>query len=235
MAHWYMENGERHISNTRTLKEIIVDHLSYGKVAKRDKLRFLVLAAAGEAGEMANDVKKEWRGDRKYRGKAGRAAFLAKLDSEVVDLANYVFMLAAERGMDLEAEMEKKLIEVEVRDDDWNKKAEEAWWLQRIHPKGAEEEWGAKMNPDYIAAMNQETYDNLTELGRIELLDEDTNPTYAYRDDDDEVYLVMVHGGTPAGCVTFVPTPFWEMYTYKVQCYEELLHRLAKIFDLRRL
>lgn len=119
---WYVEHGEVvHPVKPRTLKEVIADHLSYGRVAKRDKLRFLGLAAAGEAGELANDIKKEWRGDRKYRGKAGRAVFLAKLDTEIVDLANYAFMLAAERGLDLEAEMMKKLIEVEARDDDWNK------------------------------------------------------------------------------------------------------------------
>jgi NTP pyrophosphatase (non-canonical NTP hydrolase) len=67
----------------------------------------LALGLAGEAGELANFVKKEWRdGDDRYNEIVG----------ELVDCANYVAMIALQLGVeDLPAEMLAKLIAVEAR------------------------------------------------------------------------------------------------------------------------
>jgi NTP pyrophosphatase (non-canonical NTP hydrolase) len=72
-----------------------------------DRLHFLALALCGEAGEMANIVKKDWRGDD--------GEPLAHAISEIADVGNYLFMLAMYLGVDLEAAMLRKLKEVEQR------------------------------------------------------------------------------------------------------------------------
>jgi hypothetical protein len=52
----------------------------------------------------------------------GRAALFAKqVDGETVDLGNYVYMMAAHREIPLTKRMLEKLLEVEARDDDWNR------------------------------------------------------------------------------------------------------------------
>lgn len=38
-------------------------HLHWGPLLGEDKIRFMALALCGEAGELANIVKKDWRGD----------------------------------------------------------------------------------------------------------------------------------------------------------------------------
>ena len=80
-------------------------HLMWGPTGK-DKLRFLSLALCGEAGELANFVKKEWRGDNLDR---------KGLIEEVADVANYLYMIADVLGIDLHKEMLKKLKKVEKR------------------------------------------------------------------------------------------------------------------------
>jgi NTP pyrophosphatase (non-canonical NTP hydrolase) len=69
-----------------------------------------VLALCGEAGELANYVKKEWRGD-----KLDLVAHRAKIESEVADVGNYIFMIAEVLGIDLLSAMRDKLYEVEKR------------------------------------------------------------------------------------------------------------------------
>lgn len=120
----------------RTLESIVHSHVYCGK-RRSDflQLAFFALAAAGEAGELANFVKKKWRGDRKFKGKAGLAAWNLKVDEEIVDLANYVFMMADHRRIQLRARMRKKLLEVEARDDDWNKPKEHKDTRARVRKK----------------------------------------------------------------------------------------------------
>jgi NTP pyrophosphatase (non-canonical NTP hydrolase) len=71
--------------------------------------RYIVLALCGEAGELANLVKKDWRGD------SGTVTRREMIKKELADVGNYAFMLAELLGVDLQAEMLKKLIEVEQR------------------------------------------------------------------------------------------------------------------------
>jgi len=82
-------------------------HLKWGPLVGVERVRFMALALCGEAGELANLIKKDWRGDAGDRR-------LAQID-ELADVANYVFMLAEEWGVDLPAAMLAKLIEVEKR------------------------------------------------------------------------------------------------------------------------
>lgn len=138
----------------RTLQQIIREHLTFGAVSKngKDRIRFFALALAGEAGELANNAKKEWRGDRKYKGKKGQALWLKLVEEETVDLGNYVFMMAEHLGIDLAARMERKLIEVEERDDDWNKVAprKSSPYLSATS-KEAKDEWlGAGYNISWL-------------------------------------------------------------------------------------
>lgn len=89
------------------LKDHIRSHLYWGPLDGRERLRFLTLALCGEAGELANLIKKDWRGDAGDRR--------PKIVEELADVANYVFMLAEGFGVDLPAAMLKKLKEVEQR------------------------------------------------------------------------------------------------------------------------
>ncbi len=78
------------------------DHIS--------KVRFLALAIAGEAGELANPVKKEWRGSvRDY------VAHDVDVADELADIRIYVEHMASLCGVDLDEACEEKLITVEAR------------------------------------------------------------------------------------------------------------------------
>jgi NTP pyrophosphatase (non-canonical NTP hydrolase) len=90
-------------------------HLNWAP-AGADRLRFLILALCGEAGELANLAKKQWRdgGDRRE-----------EMISEIADVANYTAMLAMHLGIDLQSAMLKKLIEVEQRPS-WRARVKEA-------------------------------------------------------------------------------------------------------------
>lgn len=74
-----------------------------------DRLRFLVLALNGEAGELANLIKKEWRGDLLN----GQDDYRSAVISELADVGNYTFMIAKELGVDLLDEMQLKFDLVE--------------------------------------------------------------------------------------------------------------------------
>lgn len=58
-------------------------------------IRFLALALCGEAGELANIIKKQWRGDVLSLG--------GDAHDEVADVLAYVMMLAHQLGMDPES------------------------------------------------------------------------------------------------------------------------------------
>jgi NTP pyrophosphatase (non-canonical NTP hydrolase) len=75
------------------------------------RLYFLALALNGEAGELANLVKKEWRGDTPHEGHDRRAEII----NELADVAGYAFLLAAELGVDLLAETYRKVREAEQK------------------------------------------------------------------------------------------------------------------------
>jgi NTP pyrophosphatase (non-canonical NTP hydrolase) len=61
--------------------------------------RFLALALCGEAGELANLVKKQWRGDTD-------PAFKTKLADELGDVYAYLRLNAIAHGMDLDTILE---------------------------------------------------------------------------------------------------------------------------------
>ena len=89
------------------LRDHIKAHLYWGPLRGEDKLRFMVLALCGEAGELANLVKKDWRGDGGDRSE--------ELIEELADVGNYAFMIAEALGVDLQAAMLTKLKAVEQR------------------------------------------------------------------------------------------------------------------------
>lgn len=78
-----------------------------------ERIRFLALAFAGEAGEMTGPVKKNWRGDKK----ATHEWMVAEVRKEIADCGNYLYMLCRELGLDLEEEMLSKFKEVELRSE----------------------------------------------------------------------------------------------------------------------
>lgn len=87
-------------------------HLSWlpGDMTPIERQRFIVLALAGEAGEIANVYKKEWRGD-----KIDLIAQRAKILEEMADVGNYLAMLAEELEVDLDTVRLAKYEEVEKR------------------------------------------------------------------------------------------------------------------------
>lgn len=69
---------------------------------------FLSLAIAGEAGELANNFKKEWRdGVDPTR--------VEKIIQELADVGAYSFMLASHLKIDFVAEVEKSFMKFETR------------------------------------------------------------------------------------------------------------------------
>lgn len=89
------------------LRAHLKTHLGWGPLEGADKVRFMALALCGETGELANLIKKDWRGDAGDRRD--------QISAELADVGNYVFMLAEALGVDLPAVMLKKLVEVEKR------------------------------------------------------------------------------------------------------------------------
>jgi|GEM_PF-3399669 len=71
-----------------------------------DSTRFFTLALAGEAGELANLVKKGWRGDR---------LDLWAMVKEMADIRIYLFRLEQHLGINLDDVCEIKLREVQKR------------------------------------------------------------------------------------------------------------------------
>ena len=89
------------------LQEHLKLHTNWGNLRGTERVRFMILALCGEAGELANLVKKDWRGEPGDRR--------AEIIRELADIGNYAFMTAEALGADLPAEMLKKLVEVESR------------------------------------------------------------------------------------------------------------------------
>lgn len=93
------------------IKRMAVDHLDFApnkQATPIERVRFLSLAMAGEAGETANIVKKQWRGDtvelRKY-----------ELIKEIADTVAYAFMLSAVLDFNLIDSVENVLIGAEIK------------------------------------------------------------------------------------------------------------------------
>ncbi len=72
----------------------------------REVLYFLALAISGEAGELANLVKKMWRGDDVEAG---------QIRDEIADLRIYLEHLSRHLQIDLDSACDKKLEEVADR------------------------------------------------------------------------------------------------------------------------
>jgi NTP pyrophosphatase (non-canonical NTP hydrolase) len=65
-----------------------------------EQVRFLTLAICGEAGELANLIKKSWRGD---------AIDLEKVRHEIADIRIYLNQLATHLGFDIDDACKEKL------------------------------------------------------------------------------------------------------------------------------
>lgn len=99
----------------KTLREYIREHSKWGPKQREERLCFFALAMCGETGELANFVKKAWRGDFGSL-KKGLATLQPKLVSEAADVGAYAMMfLDLLSGGQLGPEVFKKFIEVEGR------------------------------------------------------------------------------------------------------------------------
>lgn len=120
---------DKHDNPFRTFDDVVKDHLATCPGATDvddsttdghlERLRFLMTALAGEAGEALNLIKKEWRGDGGIQDDL--QSWEAKLTGEIVDVANYVSMLAAHMDIALKVEQRKKFLAVQQRPEwaDW--------------------------------------------------------------------------------------------------------------------
>ena len=95
-------------------------------VAEFDSQRFqslgpgyVALNIAGEAGELANVIKKLWRADTRIAQPEGYAAIagdeLIKVADEIADVVMLTLVLANHLGIDVEAEVERKLGVIDAR------------------------------------------------------------------------------------------------------------------------
>lgn len=105
------------MTDTAELTRIITAHVGHCPKGRKSRIRFLALALAGEAGELANNVKKEWRGDDLHTLDPALAAKrrAEKIVAELVDVANYAWMLAKVMGVDLPPAMLAKFADVDKR------------------------------------------------------------------------------------------------------------------------
>lgn len=76
-------------------------------VWSEEDTHFLALALCGEVGELANVIKKEWRGDD--------IELLPKLMEEFADVRIYLELLARAYGIDLDVACDEKLLELYER------------------------------------------------------------------------------------------------------------------------
>lgn len=123
--------GTLHGDN-RSFDEIVKEHLDTcpgnSNIEEKDagfleRLRFLALALAGEAGEAANQVKKEWRGDGAIRD--DYQTWEAKLEGEFVNVAQYTSMIAAHLDLDISTLSRDSFIAFEQRPE-WRDMKERA-------------------------------------------------------------------------------------------------------------
>lgn len=73
-----------------------------------EDVRFLALALCSEAGELANEIKKEWRGDAKPNMRSLVA-------NELADVIVYAYLLETALALDIDAVIEDKLPEIRRR------------------------------------------------------------------------------------------------------------------------
>lgn len=71
--------------------------------------RFLALAMCGEAGELANLIKKDWRGDISTHN---CGVWREHVEGELVDVRIYLELLARSYGVDLDEACERKIPEL---------------------------------------------------------------------------------------------------------------------------
>ena len=103
---------------TAELHDTLAAHMEWDDMAHmspREKLRFLTLCVAGEAGETANEVKKEWRGDIRNASSVEQMAFMKKVEGEVADVLNYAHMICILLRVDPHDIMWSKLKQAEAK------------------------------------------------------------------------------------------------------------------------
>lgn len=106
------------ISRNKPITDLLWElHLKV--VAKADAIepgsiedaRFFSLALCGEAGELANIIKKEWRGDFAMDER------LEDIEGELADIVFYTFLLSRCLGVDIDGAMQKKFKVIKERWD----------------------------------------------------------------------------------------------------------------------
>lgn len=83
-----------------------------GEPGSTDDKRFLALAIAGEAGELANKIKKRWRSNGQETG-----CDLNAIAKEHGDILNYLVLSAKAHGIDLIESADAAMTEYESRFD----------------------------------------------------------------------------------------------------------------------
>lgn len=84
----------------KKLDAMVRDHKSWGPKRKSEAIRYMALALCGEAGEFANLIKKEWRGDLLRTSKKHLQAWKEKVDSEFADVGAYWLIIGLLLGND---------------------------------------------------------------------------------------------------------------------------------------
>jgi len=79
-----------------------------------EDIRFLALSLCGEAGELANWIKKKWRGDKDIP--------MSEIHKELADINIFLNCIAKFLNCDLDKACEEKIIEVEGRLESRKKK-----------------------------------------------------------------------------------------------------------------
>jgi NTP pyrophosphatase (non-canonical NTP hydrolase) len=94
--------------------EINEQWTSKANMGRAERIRFLALALAGEAGELANVVKKQWRDGPNWSAQQLSDNFTAQC-KELADVVIYAYALANALKIDLDTVCEAKMTEVRER------------------------------------------------------------------------------------------------------------------------
>lgn len=141
----------------RDFKHIVVEHLNAcpgasvenGSVKDyMERLRFLSTALAGEAGEFANNIKKEWRGDAAIQPEGDdRYEWVQKIIGEAVDIGNYLSMLTEHlmiERTDFQKMQVAKFLDVEKRP---------GWALARTRPDHVDDLYAEDVDGDGLGSV----------------------------------------------------------------------------------
>lgn len=102
-------------SRVDRLEEAVQEHRGWDTM---ETIRFLALSLCGEAGELANEIKKEWRADGFHNWDGQRTQEnRRKVADEIADVQTLLYRLALNMNIDIDTACDNKIDELDAKHD----------------------------------------------------------------------------------------------------------------------